>query len=153
MTGGTPLHLAPAHSTTLPIRYVVHHHSQACDCCNRTLHYSKLYAEHRLKSRLEAGKYVTHLRHLEWPSRERPQLYDLPIIVKQMPVERLPFCHLCNQPSLRGWPTVPEPEDATRDLTATWQRSHTTSNSPSKPKAAPKQPSKPKTVDQLLDML
>lgn len=155
-TNGTPIHLAPASGPNVgipPCRYVLMVHTQVCDCCHKSQTHSEVYAETHLKSRLEAGKYITNLRPVQWPSRAFDALYDLPITRRDTKPTSVPFCHLCHEPSLSHWPKVPQPVENVIPL-------HTPQRVPDRAPAKATEGSsakeaKPKgrSLDSILDML
>lgn len=102
----TPIHLAPNDATgpIYPTDYVVWRTQVGCDCCSRFYFTTQHFARYRLKSTLNVGKYVTNLRPLKWPGT---QLFNLPIVIEERAPERVPFCHVCHEPSLHDWPDVP----------------------------------------------
>lgn len=158
MTNGTPIHLAPAHSGPKPHRYVIHRRTLHCDCCRRDQQQTvAVYSETRLRSVLGHG-YVTNLRPLTWPSPERPQLYNLPIKVIDLQVQRVPFCHLCNlvPASLAHWPAVPADEQTSQRIVAAAQTqpSSTAPRSEARKGGSSTRPDpKPTKLQQVLDIL
>lgn len=106
MSNGTPIHLAPNDATgpIYPTDYVVWRTQIGCDCCQGFHYNTQHFARYRLRSTLNVGKYITNLRPLQWPGT---QLFNLPIVIEDRPQQRVPFCHLCHEPSLRDMPPIP----------------------------------------------
>ena len=100
-----PIHLADAHSDIAPHKYVIIERKQRCDCCGAVHSWSEVYALTYIRSRLEVGKYVTNLRHVDQPK------YRLPIEqLRATKVARVPFCHGCFHPTLEHTNGLLEPE-------------------------------------------
>lgn len=153
MTNGTPIHLAPndASGPLYPTDYVVWRTQIACDCCSSFYFNTQHFARYRLRSTLNVGKYITNLRPLKWPGTT---LFNLPISIEERPQERVPFCHICNEPSLIGHPTVPADQPAsavvagfTTPRTATTQEARKGGST-----SGPRQP-REKTLDDVFSML
>lgn len=141
-----PIYLARPDQGEAPHTYVIHKYAQHCKC--GSLHeYTKLYAKTHFKARM-GHKYVTNLRPVQTPEAV---LYNLPIEIITMPIERLPFCHEClSSQTLSHLP--PPPATDTRSPALDLMNTDLVRNSPSPQEAAKKPAPKAKKAFSIDDL-
>lgn len=98
-----PVLLSDPHKDIAPHAYVVMVHQTRCLNCHTTGTLCATYARTNLKSQW-GHKYITNLRPLKGPPR-----YNLPIEIRNAPIETIPFCSSCPDPAaiVRGLPYPP----------------------------------------------
>lgn len=124
----TPVLLADPHRDIAPHTYTVQVSRTVCSNC-KTIHEGcETFAKTHLRAQF-GGKYITNLR----PLKEAPK-YKLPIEVINKPIESVPFCHRCPDPTTVV-SSLPYPPIETKAHLGAGFVSTTPAAAPKKPKA------------------
>lgn len=98
MTTTAPIHLT-SETAIIPSRYLLYIRSQRCLHCTAETEWTELYAENRLRSRLQAGKYITNIvpvTDFRW---------NIPIAKRWFEPVYIPACFACEAIDLSYLPT------------------------------------------------
>lgn len=142
-----------------PLAYVIHHHVQRCQHCNRQHSHSAIYARTDVKPVTinGLGRAVSNLHMIRQPS---DIAWNVPLEYAEARIIEIPFCHDCYKTvTLNHCLTPPRPSVATGAKAASHAATSTVSGgyavestspfneAPAKPK---REPIRPATIDDML---
>lgn len=137
---------SPAQSEPVyPQAYVVDVQTTVCSCCHSTFEAPTTWARTQAYGRYGMGV-LTQLKSILLGAK----LYNLPIQVARSKTRVVPFCHLCNSPSLSHYDAPPVPLRVVADQAWTGAHAPKASEGGTPAPGLARQPRRPATIDDLL---